>query len=311
MVTATEVSLQSWLADLDKFGPIKVIREFADAGREIAAQLREAPLRGSTGLTGEINVQGEEVAKLDVFANDRMKVGFERSEQVHACVSEEEELPTFFGREGKFDVFIDPLDGSSNIDMGINVGAIIAIYRQEGRYEDVPTLLRPGRQILAAAYINFGTCVTMVIVYRGHKPQGFTLFGNDYFLSHPGMVFPRKTQYVSNNWAYESKLNPEMAAKMRQLSEGKSGRYIGGLVPDFHRNLIKGGVFAYPADVDSPEGKLRLTIEANPMAFIAEAAGGAATDGRLKILDLVPTGIHQRTPLIIGPREDVAYLTAS
>jgi fructose-1,6-bisphosphatase I len=219
---------------------------------------------------------------------------------------------------GKYAILYDPLDGSSNIDVNAPVGTIFSIYRRvsmegRGRLADV---LQPGCRQVAAGYVIYGSS-TMLVYTTGQGVHGFTLDPTigEFLLSHPQIVTPRVGKYYSVNESNFARWSRGIQTAVRgfhgdlpDLIPGKISRYIGSLVADFHRNLIAGGIFLYPADSKNPRGKLRLLYEASPMAFIAEQAGGSATDGLTRILDLVPETLHQRTPLVIGSREDVGFV---
>jgi len=233
---------------------------------------------------------------------------------------EDEEVITTDGNgpRGKYAVLFDPLDGSSNIDNNNPVGTIFSIYRRLSM-EGVGTLrdvLQPGKNHVAAGYVMYGSSV-MLVYTTGQGVHGFTLDPTigEFCLSHRDMRMPETGMYYSVNESYFSRWSKAMQRAVRGFHgdypdriKGKNSRYIGALVADFHRNLVSGGVFLYPAERDKPRGKLRLCYEANPLAFIAEHAGGAATDGVHRILDLEPSELHQRTPLVIGSKRDVEYV---
>jgi len=281
-----------------------VVEAFADGAVDIGNDMRRAPIDGLTGSIGTQNVQGEEVQTMDKRSNDGVKSRMQKTGVVHCYVSEEEDDPTFFG-PGAWDVYIDPLDGSSGIDFGVPVGSILAVYEHKGQYNDPKALLRPGREMFAAAYVLYGSCTTLVIAIVGHGVQGFTLdpASSTFILSHADITYPDKVTYVSINWPYQPKWETIFELVMKCCLFGideLSGRYIGGLVPDFHRNLLAGGVFFYPGEKGKPEGKLRLLYEVGPISFIATLAGGRGSNGSEDVLDLIPTSLHQRTPVIIG-----------
>jgi fructose-1,6-bisphosphatase I len=236
------------------------------------------------------------------------------------CSEEEADIipvPAEF-EAGKYAVLYDPLDGSSNIDVNSAVGTIFSIYRRvslEGR-GTVADVLQPGCRQVAAGYVMYGSS-TMLVYTTGQGVHGFTLDPTigEFLLCHQDIVTPRVGKYYSVNESNFARWDRAIQHAVRGLHgdrpqeiAGKNSRYIGSLVADFHRNLIAGGVFMYPADTKNPRGKLRLLYEAAPMAFIAEQAQGSATDGLNRILDIMPTGLHQRTPLVIGSREDVGYV---
>jgi fructose-1,6-bisphosphatase I len=296
------------------------------AAKLIAREVSKAGLLDVLGGTGKINVQGEQVMKLDDFANDVMVKVLDHTG--HLCVMASEEMadpipiPQPF-RKGPYVLVFDPLDGSSNIDANVNIGTIFGIYRRrdpqatdDGTLSD---LLQPGRKLICAGYIVYGPSTVMVYSF-GQGVFGFTLDPSvgEFLLSHPRIETPPRGRLYSCNEGNAKYWAPEVQALVQHL-KGERGdgsperrpqslRYIGSLVADFHRNLLYGGLFFYPADhkeAKASRGKLRLLYEANPLAFIAEQAGGAATDGERPILDIEPQDLHQRTPLFIGSRDDV------
>jgi fructose-1,6-bisphosphatase I len=286
------------------------------AVRIINARVRQAGLAGMLGYTGETNVQGEEVQKLDEFANDVLLNVLERSGHCGVIASEEMATAALSSHGAKYVALFDPLDGSSNIDSNVTIGTIFAILRRSDprsapRVEDA---LRPGHEIAGAGYVIFGPS-TMFVLSTGQGVHAFTLDPNvgEFFLSMANIRCPSRGKTYSVNEGNANLWAPEVRRwndwiKSENKAEGRpySQRYVGSLVADAHRTLLKGGIFAYPADSRSPKGKLRLLYEANPLAYMMQQAGGAATDGNTPILDLVPTDLHQRTPLILGSSEDVA-----
>jgi fructose-1,6-bisphosphatase I len=217
------------------------------------------------------------------------------------------EIPERFPK-GKYLLLCDPLDGSSNIDVNISVGTIFSILRRaDGNKVSKKDFLRPGKEQVCSGYIIYGSS-TMLVYTTGHGVHGFTLdpsFG-EFLLSHENIKIPGKGKIYSINEGYANRWHPGTQEYIKKVKdEGLSGRYVGSLVADFHRNLLKGGIFIYPADKKSPKGKLRLLYEANPLAFIAEQAGGKASTGEKRIMEVEPEELHQRTPLIIGSKQDV------
>jgi fructose-1,6-bisphosphatase I len=297
----------------------RLFQQLALAGKIVGSRVNQAGLAGVLGVTGEVNVQGERVQKLDVFANQALIHCTEHGGQVCLMASEEVDdpipIPTGYPR-GKYVLMFDPLDGSSNIDVNISIGTIFGVHRRVTRGSDEPALrdcLQPGYKQVAAGYIIYGSS-TMFVYTTGQRVHGFTLDPSvgEFFLSHPNIQIPRRGSMYSVNEGNESKWDPKVRDWVRWLkTPDKAGgrpyssRYIGTLVADFHRTLLKGGIFAYPADDKNPNGKLRLLYEAAPMAFIARAAGGAASTGTQAILDVVPTELHERVPLYIGSHDDV------
>jgi fructose-1,6-bisphosphatase I len=298
-----------------------LLYDIALGAKIIAAAVRRAGLLNILGSAGAMNVQGEEQQKLDVFANEALKNSMSHTGRVCVRASEEdEEVITTGGNglRGKYAVLFDTLDGSSNIDNNNPVGTIFSIYRRlsmegNGTLKDV---LQPGRSQVAAGYIMYGSSVMMVYT-TGQGVHGFTLDPTigEFVLSHPDIRTPESGMYYSVNESYFARWSPGMQRAVRgfhgdfpERIRAKNSRYIGALVADFHRNLVSGGVFLYPEETNKPRGKLRLCYEASPLAFIAEHAGGSATDGLNRILDLVPTELHQRTPLVIGSKRDVEFV---
>ena len=294
--------------------------------RIINSRVRAAGLAGLLGYTGETNVQGEEVQKLDAFSNEVLLNVLERSGHCGVIASEELEEATCADHHGKYVVLFDPLDGSSNIDTNVGIGTIFAILRRNEPKLSRPSLadaLRPGREIVAAGYVLYGPS-TIFVMSTGQGAHGFTLDPSigEFFLSNPDIKVPARGTCFSTNEGNFSRWAPEVQNWSRWIKGVKpagenpdgsapfqtpyGSRYVGSLVADAHRTLMKGGIFAYPADSKSTTGKLRLLYEANPMAFLFEQAGGAATDGKDRILDLMPTSLHQRVPLVLGSKEDVA-----
>ena len=298
-----------------------LLYDIALAAKIIAAAIRRAGLVNILGTAGNRNVQGEEQQKLDVIANETFKNCLNHTGRVCVMGSEEDEdiipVPPEYP-VGKYAVLFDPLDGSSNIDVNAAVGTIFSIYRRislEGR-GTVADVLQPGCKQVASGYVMYGSS-TMLVYTTGQGVHGFTLDPTigEFLLSHPKIVTPRVGRYYSVNESNFGRWNRGVQAAVRglkgdtpDLMPAKNSRYIGSLVADFHRNLIAGGIFLYPADTRNPQGKLRLLYEASPMAFIAEQAEGSATDGDNRILDIIPHHLHQRTPLVIGSRVDVGFV---
>ncbi len=290
------------------------------AVRIINSRVRAAGLAGLLGYTGETNVQGEAVQKLDQFSNDVLVNVLERSGHCGVIASEELDDAILHPDRGKYVCLFDPLDGSGNIDTNVGIGTIFAIHRRR-HPSDEPALadaLRPGKDIVAAGYVLYGPS-TIFVLSTGHGVHAFTLDPNvgEFFLSTPEIRCPKRGNCYSVNEGYHARWAPQIQKwnawiKSENVGDGRpyGQRYVGSLVADAHRTLLKGGIFAYPADSKSPKGKLRLLYEANPMSYLFEQAGGKATTGTERILELVPTELHQRTPLIIGSKDDVeAYET--
>jgi len=294
----------------------EVFGAIARAGRQIERKIRLAGLSDVYGAYGAVNVQGEQQQKLDVFANDLLTEELRSVRCVAAIVSEEDEGPVAFERgggvESEFVVVFDPLDGSSNIDVNVNVGTIFSVVRMEG--DVVASVMRPGREQVAVGYVLYGPSAVLVMT-TGKGVAAFTLDEEERFvLTAEGLRMPEQGPYYSANEANVASWPVVYREYLQMLLGGGLGgrrygaRYIGSLVADFHRTLLKGGVFLYPATEKALKGKLRLLYEASPLAMIAEQAGGAAVDGAGRILDVQAEGIHERTPLVIGSRCEVEAL---
>ncbi len=282
------------------------------------ARVRRAGLLDVIGEAGGVNIHAEKQQKLDVYADEALVHCLGVRENVAVIASEEnEEAIMFDGRNGtgKYVVVFDPLDGSSNIDVNVSVGTIFSIFPLPPGFstedDEAMAVLQRGTQQLAAGYVVYGSSTIMVYT-TGHGVHGFTLDPSigAYVLSHEDIRMPEQGAYYSSNDAYWETFPEVYRDYLTFLRTGGMGRryglrYIGSLVADFHRTLLRGGVFLYPPTDKDPQGKLRLLYEANAVAFIAEQAGGFATDGRRRILEIEPTGIHQRTPLVVGGRSEM------
>ncbi|MEQ9497653.1 MAG: class 1 fructose-bisphosphatase [Deltaproteobacteria bacterium] len=293
-----------------------LLTQIGVAGKLIQAQVRRAGLIELWGATGDTNIQGETVQKLDRIAQDELVDILARSGCVAVMASEEEheiiEVP--HDAAGDYVVCFDPLDGSSNIDANVSIGTIFAIYKRKSPDEVLRTdTLRPGKEQVAAGYIIYGSS-TVLVYTDGTSVDAFTLDpgAGEYFLTRPNIRMPEKTKVLSINecnepyWPKWVKPYIDSVKSRNDLEKRRvSSRHIGSLVADFHRNLIYGGVFMYPADARTGRGKLRVLYECNPLGFIAEAAGGAASTGHQRILDIVPETLHDRCSLIIGPAAEV------
>ena len=265
-----------------------------------------AALGGVLGTTGEVNVQGEIVQRLDAIGSETFVDSLIGSGRVVAVGSEELESAVISdaGGDQGYIVLMDPLDGSSNIDVAVTIGSIFGIWRASpGTPVTETVILQPGSEQVAAAYVVYGSS-TVLVAATQQGVQGFTLDAgsSEFRLTHPDMRFPNECEYYSTNDGNFKKWDEGTQRAVADLQDRYSLRYVGSLVADFHRNLLKGGIFLYPGDRTSPEGKLRLMYEANPLGFIAEQAGGAASTGAERILDVKPEKLHQRTPLIVGNR---------
>lgn len=293
-----------------------LLNQIALAAKLITARVRRAGLADDLGYTGDENIQGELVQKLDVIANDTLVASLRRRGHCAGIVTEELGEPVFFAKaRGGYLVVADPLDGSSNIDVNISIGTIFGITRYDHR-SGAPTpnsFLRPGREYAAAGYIIYGSS-TLLVLTTGKDVHGFTWdpSAGEFFLSHENIRCPEKGSMYSineGNSAYFSDGVKRWNAFVKEIDKADerpyTHRYVGSLIADAHRTLMKGGIFAYPSDKKNARGKLRLLYEANPMALIFEAAGGKATTGTERVLDIVPTELHQRVPLVIGSQRDV------
>jgi len=310
----TEYSSSSWKGSEEYDGLEAVVAGIAEGATLIQAKVRAAVLANAVGTTGETNVQGEIVQILDTFSSKTLVSTLSQCGRVAAIGDEEEEQATVIGDSAKHQYLIqmDPLDGSSNIDVAVSVGSILGIWKRQGDEKVLDTtLLKKGSEQVAAVYTVYGSCTMMVVATRG-SVQGFTLDPTDgiFRLTNPNIRIPEKNSCYSTNEGNFKGLDSGTQKAIEELRNTYSLRYVGSLVADFHRNLLKGGIFLYPTTKKNPEGKLRLMYEANPLAFIAEQAGGAASSGKERILDIQPQKLHQRTALIIG-NKDVVERTLS
>lgn len=290
------------------------------ATKMVEAKIRTAGLSDVLGAFGNTNVQGEQQQKLDVYANQALLHCLGLRDSVAALVSEEDEEPVTFGRSvktGRYIIVFDPLDGSSNIDVNVNVGTIFSILRRlaDDHSKDLAaSVLQPGYAQVAAGYVVYGP--SCVLVYTtGNGVHGFTLDPTigAFILTSENMKMPEQGSYYSVNEANADTWPDQYRDYIGRLRSGALGhqynsRYIGSLVADFHRTLLKGGVFLYPPTKEKPDGKLRLLYEANPLAFIAEQAGGMASSGKERVLEIKPKNIHQRTPFMVGSRREMEAL---
>jgi len=302
-----------------------LLNELIVAAKVISREVNKAGLADILGATGRTNVQDEQVQKLDVFAN---QVIIERMQHVGqlCCMGSEEnadliEIPSQYPK-GNYIIVFDPLDGSSNIDVNVSIGTIFGVYKKKSDETDIDMLLndvlQPGVNQVAAGYFIYGSSTMMVYTTgNGIGAHGFTLYPSvgEFLLSHENIKIPEKGKTYSvneGNYTYWDEktiaLVDYFKAKDKDSGRPYTSRYVGSLVADFHRNLLKGGIFMYPADSKDPNktsGKLRLMVEANPLAMVVREAGGYASDGNGPILEIDPSELHQRTPLYIGSREDV------
>ncbi len=298
----------------------RMLNELILSAKIISREVNKAGLVEILGFTGERNVQGEQVRKLDEFAHDIICRRMAQSRYICVMGSEEDadpiEIPDGV-EKGDYVLLFDPLDGSSNIDANVSIGTIFSILRKQSHGVDyqMADLLQPGYKQVAAGYFLYGSS-TMMVYTTGNGVSGFTLDPSvgEFLLSHPDIKIPERGKIFSINagyWDYWHEPTKKYIDYLRKPSEDKpvySLRYIGSLVSDFHRTLLYGGVFLYPADTKDPKkphGKLRLLYEANPLAFVCEQAGGAASTGTQRIMEVEPQDLHQRVPLIIGSKHEV------
>lgn len=294
----------------------RLINSIRLAAKVVNHEVNKAGLVDIVGAAGETNIQGEDQQKLDVMANDTFISTLTNRNIVCGIGSEEnDDFITIEGQgedhNNKYVVLMDPLDGSSNIDVNVSVGTIFSIYRRvtpPGTPVTIKDFLQPGRDQVAAGYIIYGTS-TMLVYTTGHGVNGFTLNPaiGTFYLSHPNMQFPETGQIYSVNEGNYVHFPTGVKKYIKYCQEEGAGRpytarYIGSLVSDIHRNMIKGGIYMYPKSSKATTGKLRLLYECNPMAFIVEQAGGKASDGYTRILDVQPTELHQRVPFFCGSR---------
>ena len=315
-VTLNRFILEQQQAHPDATGEFSILlAQIGLAAKFVASEMSQGALAGVLGATDDVNVQGEVVKKLDVLANDTFVEVFRYIELVSTVGSEEMEIPMHVsaqGQGGQYLVLVDPLDGSSNIDANGTVGSIFSIRRRhasDGEIEE-SDLLRPGSEQVAAGYVLYGPS-TMLVYTTGEGTHGFTLDTGigEFLLTHHNIRIPDPGRYYGANEARYGHWSPAVRAFVDELRAAEySSRYSGALVHDLHRILLEGGLYFYPATSVKPEGKLRLMYEAAPLAFVAEQAGGRASNGRERILDVQPDGLHQRTPLFIGGRSEVERL---
>lgn len=292
----------------------QIIRDIVLASRIINREVNKAGLVDILGATGDVNVQGEEVQKLDIYAERHLIDALKKGGETFAVGSEEHPEMILLNPQGKYVVLIDPLDGSSNIDVNVSIGTIFSIYRRVSEGDELTSedYLQKGRNQVAAGYVLYGSS-TVLVFTTGNGVNGFTLDPSigEFLLSHRNIQYPPKCNIYSINEGNYRKLFEGVKQYLRfiktstEVKKPYSSRYVGSLVADFHRNLLKGGIYLYPGTTDKPAGKLRLLYEANPMAFLAEQAGGMASDGYTNILDLQASELHQRTPLFLGNKEEV------
>ena len=296
----------------------RLLRDIGLAARIINREVSKAGLVDILGITGKENIHGEEVKKLDVFAHHELIAALSRGGDSSILGSEEEEdIIPLRAATGEYIVLFDPLDGSSNIDVNVSIGTIFSIYRRLTDSADIDQMreeaLQPGDRQVAAGYVLYGSSAMMVYT-TGDGVNGFTLDPSigEFLLSHPSIKIPKKGTYYSANQGYFQLWEAGLQRYVLNLQEFDADRsrpyslrYIGTLVADLHRTLLYGGIFMYPGMRNAPNGKLRLMYECNPMAFLVEQAGGRASNGSKRILEVQPESLHMRVPLFIGSEEDV------
>ncbi|KAI9218191.1 putative FBP1-fructose-1,6-bisphosphatase [Blastocladiella britannica] len=330
LVTLSRHVLAEQRAHKDATGDLTLLLISIQLGcKFVATCVRKAGIVNLTGLAGETNVQGEAQKKLDVLANEIFINSLKSSGKVGLMVSEEDETVIVVGEKDRdggqhhYAVVFDPLDGSSNIEAGVSIGTIFGIYRINKTSADPTTdVLRPGREMVCAGYCMYGSSTNLVLSTGNKSVNGYTLDTTigEFILTHPNIQVPSRGKIYSvneGNAVYWDKACTEYFASVKTRTNPKDGkpapysaRYVGSMVADVHRTLLYGGIFAYPADAKSKDGKLRVLYECFPMAFLMENAGGKASTGKSRMLDLVPTKIHQRSPIFLGSAEDVAEVEA-
>ncbi|MFN7259258.1 MAG: class 1 fructose-bisphosphatase [Cyclobacteriaceae bacterium] len=283
----------------------QLLRDIALASKVVNREINKAGLIDIMGSMGSQNSTGEQQQKLDVLANIRFTRALTKGGEVCALISEETESFVDLSNDGKYVIAIDPLDGSSNIDVNVSIGTIFSIYRRKSKV-GLPIsdadILQTGDEQVAAGYILYGSS-TMLVYTTGHGVNGFTYEPTlgEYVLSHPDMTIPETGKIYSINEGSANSFSQSVKSYIQYCKDNNyTARYIGSLVADFHRNLLKGGIYVYPATAKDVNGKLRLMYECNALAFIAEQAGGKATDGKGRIMEIKPKDLHQRTPFYVG-----------
>lgn len=324
------ITLQEFILDRQADFPYatgelsRILNDIVFASKVVSRDVRKAGLVDHIlGAQGEVNVQGEEQQKLDVVADNQFISVFKNGAEVCGIASEENDDYIAFddekGKNGKYVVLFDPLDGSSNIDVNVSIGTIFSIFRRKsaiGTLANEADFLQAGSEQVAAGYVIYGSS-TMLVYTTGRGVNGFTLDPSigEFCLSHPNMMMPKIGRIYSMNEGNIHICNPGIKKYVEycqsndnQTGKPYSGRYIGSLVADFHRNLIKGGIYFYPATTNDPKGKLRLMYECNPLAFIAEQSGGLGTTGFERIMDIQPQQLHQRVPYFVGSKDMVEHI---
>lgn len=288
----------------------QILRDIALASKVVNREVNKAGLIDIMGPMGSQNSGGEQQQKLDVLANIRFTRALTKGGEVCALISEETESYVDLNNQARYVIAIDPLDGSSNIDVNVSIGTIFSVYRRKspvGQPINEKDILQTGDEQVAAGYILYGSS-TMLVYTTGHGVNGFTYEPSlgEYVLSHPNMKMPETGKIYSINEGSANSFEPPVKDYIQYCKDNNyTARYIGSLVADFHRNLLKGGIYIYPATAKDKKGKLRLMYECNALAFIAEQAGGSASDGKQRILLIRPRDLHQRTPFYVGSKNMV------
>ncbi|XP_028041110.1 fructose-1,6-bisphosphatase 1 isoform X2 [Bombyx mandarina] len=319
------MTLTRWVLAQQRMAPTatgdltQLLNSIQTAVKAIQSAVRKAGIAKLHGISGDTNVQGEEVKKLDVLSNDLFINMLKSSFTTCLLVSEENQtvLQVETERRGKYVVCFDPLDGSSNIECLVSVGSIFAIYKKKSEGDPVESdALKPGRELVAAGYALYGSATMMVLsLGKGKGVNGFMYDPSigEFILTDPNMKIPEKGKIYSINEGYAAEWDKGLQDYIEDKKRPKTGkaygaRYVGSMVADVHRTIKYGGIFMYPATKSAPNGKLRLLYECNPMSFIVTEAGGLATNGKVPILDIVPSSIHQRVPCYLGSKKDVEEL---
>jgi fructose-1,6-bisphosphatase I len=292
----------------------RVLGAIVAAARDVAGHVRAGALLAAPDPEGARNVHGEVVHALDILGTERFVEAFDDSDVVAGLVCEELTAPKFFAvpdPAASYLCVLDPIDGTSNADIAITIGSIFGVFpTPDGvALEGETPFLRPGSELVAAGYVLYGSSTVLVLATKG-RVQEFTLdpAGGQFQSTRADVLIPDECPYYSVNQGYADRWDPAVTRAVEVARDGRSLRYVGSLVSDFHRDLIRGGVFLYPADSSSPGGKIRVLYEAAVFAFIAQQAGGAATNGNGPLIDLVPSSVHERTPIFVGNADAIAAI---
>ncbi len=320
MKNKSKISLVSFLAESQTNKSLATLMcAIAEASQAISALVENGALAGIYGKLNSENVQGETQAKLDIVCDEIFTARLAATGLVAGMVSEEVDLPVSLKSKAEYLVMFDPLDGSSNVDVNVSIGSIFSVFKAPQKNIEAPDYLIAGNQQLAAGYAIYGPC-TMLVITVGDGTHGFTLdrTSKEYLLTHHNMQVPADTQEYAINSSNQRFWEPPIKRYITECKAGAVGRrekdfnmrWVGSMVADIHRILTRGGIYLYPKDSKdaAKPGRLRLMYEANPMAMLIEQAGGSATTGRLRILDVQPEAVHQRIPIIIGSKNEVAHV---